>query len=161
VEPKRNKLGHHLGVLFCLAGFALLWVGWNGAASYDSSIRQFPFLISGGLGGLGLIIIGVGLWTVQSQRTERARLESNLAGLERILETLVEVVGVTAGGRDVALAGENGLVLAGASAYHDPACPLVQDHPRLRTTTPGRAAESGLAPCRTCSPEIPAVQVPG
>ena len=52
-----------------------------------------------------------------------------------------------------------GLVLAGASAYHDPACPLVQDHPRLKTTTPERAAESGLAPCRTCGPEVPAVEV--
>jgi hypothetical protein len=161
VEPKRKKQGHQLGVLFCLAGFALLWVGWNGAASYDSAIRQFPFLISGGLGGLGLIIIGVGLWVVQSQRAERAHLESNLAGLERVLETLVAVVGLTAGDRDAALVGENGLVLAGESAYHDPACPLVQDHPRLKTTTPGRATKSGLAPCRTCSPEVPAVQVPG
>ena len=161
MEPKRNKLGHQFGVLFCLAGFVLMWVGWNGAASYDSVIRQFPFLISGGLGGLGLIVIGVGLWTVQSQRAERAHLESHLAGLEKVLETLVEVVGLTAGVRDAAFVAENGLVLAGASAYHDPACPLVQDHPRLRTTTPARAAESGLAPCRTCVPETPAVQVSG
>jgi hypothetical protein len=161
VERKRTKLGHQLGVLFCLAGFVLLWVGWNGAASFDSSIRQFPYLISGGLGGLGLIIIGVGLWTVQSQRAERARLEANLAGLERVLETLVEVVGRTAGDRDAAFVGESGLVLAGTSAYHDPTCPLVQDHPRLRTTTPERAADSGLAPCRTCAPEVPAVQISG
>ncbi|MEW6477626.1 MAG: hypothetical protein AB1679_35725 [Actinomycetota bacterium] len=161
MERKRTKLGHQLGVLFCLAGFVLLWVGWNGAASFDSSIRQFPYLISGGLGGLGLIIIGVGLWTVQSQRAERARLEANLAGLERVLETLVEVVGRTAGDRDAAFVGESGLVLAGTSAYHDPTCPLVQDHPRLRTTTPERAADSGLAPCRTCAPEVPAVQISG
>jgi hypothetical protein len=159
VQRKGTKLGHQLGVLFCLAGFALLWVGWNGAASYDSAIRQFPYLISGGLGGLGLIIIGVGLWTVQSQRAERARLESNLVGLEKVLETLVEVVGLTHGNHDAAFVAEHGLVLAGSSAYHDPACPLVQDHPRLRTTTPERAADSGLAPCRTCDPKTPAVQV--
>jgi hypothetical protein len=161
VEPKRTKFGHQLGVLFCLAGFVLMWVGWNGAASYDDAIRQFPYLISGGLGGLGLIHIGVGLWTVQSQRAERARLESDLAGVERVLETLVEVVGLTAGAGSAALGAENGLVLAGTSAYHRPACTLVQDHPRLRTTTPERASESGLAPCRTCAPEAPVVQVPG
>src|SRR3954454_20397171 len=97
VEPKRTKLGHQFGVLFCLAGFVLVWVGWNGAASYDVATRQFPFLISGGVAGLGLIQIGVGLWIVQSQRAERAHLEDNLAGLNRVLETLVEVMAHTAG----------------------------------------------------------------
>jgi hypothetical protein len=162
VEQKRTKFGHQLGVLFCLGGFVLLWVGWNGAASYDNTIRQFPYLISGGIAGLGLIHIGVGLWIVQSQRAERAHLEANLAGLERVLETLVEVVGLTAGARDAALLGESGLVLAGTTAYHRPACHLVQDHPRLRTMTAEMASESGLTPCRTCSPEAAEViKLPG
>ena len=129
MEPKRSKLGGQLGVLFCLAGFILVWVGWNGAASYDIDTRQFPFLISGGIAGLCLVNVGVGLFIVQSQRAERGRLEENLAGLTRILETLVEI---TAG--EATRNGE-GLVLAGSTAYHRPACHLVQDHPRLRTMT--------------------------
>ena len=157
MESKRRKLGHQVGVLSCLAGFVLVWVGWNGAASYDSAIRQFPYLISGGIAGLGLIHVGVGLWIVQSQRAERVRLEENLAGINRVLETLVEVVAFTTGAsRGTA----NGLVLAGSTAYHRPACPLVQDHPRLTTTTPELASESGLAPCRTCEPES-LVELPG
>src|SRR5438067_4444588 len=124
VEPKRTKFGHQLGVLFCLAGFVLVWVGWNGAASYDTSIRQFPFLISGGIAGLGLIHVGVGLWIVQSQRAERARLEEDLAGLKRVLETLVEVVAMSAGTAVGGAGGNgNGLGLAGTTAYHRPACP--------------------------------------
>jgi hypothetical protein len=162
VEPKRTKLGNQLGVLFCLAGLVLVWVGWNGAASFDISTRQFPYLISGGIAGLCLVNIGVGLWIVQSQRAERARLEQNLAGLSRILETLVEVAGLTAGVAAAAGAAEhaNGLVLAGTTAYHRPACHLVQDHPRLRTMTAEMAAESGLAPCRTCEPEAKTIQLP-
>jgi hypothetical protein len=160
VERKRTKLGHQFGVLFCLAGFILVWVGWNGAASYDNSIRQFPYLISGGIAGLCLVHIGVGLWIVQSQRAERAGLEENLAGLSRVLETLVEVVGRTAGAAPGGGNG-NGLVLAGTTAYHRPACPLVQDHPRLTTTTPELAAETGLAPCRTCEPQAPVIHLPG
>ena len=165
MEPKRTKLGHQFGVLFCLAGFVLVWVGWNGAASYDIGTRQFPFLISGGIAGLGLIQVGVGLWIVQSQRAERARLEENLAGLNRVLETLVEVVALTAGSSGAAAAERgggdgNGLVLAGTTAYHRPACQLVQDHPRLTTTTAELAAESGLVPCRTCQPEAPVIRLP-
>ena len=158
MESKRRKLGQQVGVLSCLAGFVLVWVGWNGAASYDSAIRQFPYLISGGIAGLGLIHVGVGLWIVQSQRAERAHLEDNLAGINRVLETLVEVVAYTTGAHG---GNGNGLVLAGSTAYHRPACPLVQDHPRLTTTTPELATESGLAPCRTCEPESLMVQLPG
>jgi hypothetical protein len=168
VEPKRTKLGHQLGLLFCLGGLVLVWVGWNGAASYDDSIRQFPYLISGGIAGLCLVNIGVGLWIVQSQRAERNRLEENLTALGRVLETLVEVTGLAAGVGAASAAGNGGatgsgtgLVLAGTTAYHRPACQLVQDHPRLRTMTAETAAESGLAPCRTCEPESPVIQLPG
>ncbi|HET9771749.1 MAG TPA: hypothetical protein VFS16_12735 [Acidimicrobiia bacterium] len=160
MESKRTKLGHQLGVLFCLAGFVLVWVGWNGAASYDNAIRQFPYLISGGIAGLGLIHVGVGMWIVQTQRAERGRLEDNLAGLNRVLETLVAVTGYTNGAGHAGGPG-NGLVLAGKTAYHRPACRLVQDHPQLTTTTAEMASESGLIPCRTCEPQAPAVHVPG
>jgi hypothetical protein len=155
VEPKRTKLGNQLGVVLCLAGFVLVWVGWNGAASYDLSTRQFPYLISGGIAGLCLVNVGVGLFLVQSQRAERARLEANLAGLTRILETLVEVSGRIPSGT-----AEDGLVLAGSTAYHRPACHLVQNHPRLRTMTAAMATEEGLAPCRSCVPEAPVVHLP-
>jgi hypothetical protein len=153
-------------LLLCLGGFVLVWVGWNGAASYDISTRQFPFLISGGIAGLCLVNVGVGLWIVQSQRSERAALEENLAGLNRVLETLVEVTGLAAGAASAAgaaaeFASGNGLVLAGTTAYHRPACELVQNHARLRTMTAEMAAESGLAPCRTCAPEAEVIQLPG
>jgi len=163
VEPKRTKLGNQLGVAFCLAGFVLVWVGWNGAASYDLGTRQFPYLISGGIAGLCLVNVGIGLFVVQSQRAERAHLEENLAGITRILETLVEVAGLTAGAATAAgVAGHaSGLVLAGTTAYHRPACQLVQNHPQLRTMTAQMAAESGLQPCRTCEPEPSVIELPG
>ena len=155
VEPKRTKIGHQLGLLFCLGGLVLVWVGWNGAASYDDSIRQFPYLISGGIAGLCFVNIGIGLFIVQSQRAERSRLEQNMAGLTRILETLVEVQGRVPAG-----AAEDGLVLAGSTAFHRPDCHLVHDHPRLRTMTSEMAVEEGLNPCRTCEPAT-TIRLPG
>lgn len=155
MEPKRTKLGNQVGVILCLAGLVLVWVGWNGAASYNRSTQQFPYLLSGGIAGLCLVVIGVGLFVVQSQRAERAALERNLAGLTRVLETLVEL---SAGIRVPDANG--GLVLGGTSAYHRPSCDLLEDHPRLRTMTVDAASEEGLAPCRACVPPMPAVQLP-
>jgi hypothetical protein len=39
-----NTLGGKLGLFFCVAGFALMWAGWNGAASYNDIRKQFPYL---------------------------------------------------------------------------------------------------------------------
>ena len=30
-----NTLGGKLGLLFCVAGLAVIWAGWNGAGSYN------------------------------------------------------------------------------------------------------------------------------
>jgi hypothetical protein len=155
VEPKRTKLGNQLGVVFCLVGFVLVWVGWNGAASFDLATRQFPYLISGGIAGLCFVNVGIGLFIVQSQRAERTRLEENLAGLTRALETLVEVTGRVPAGT-----AEDGLVLAGSTAFHRLDCHLVHDHPRLRTMTSEMAVEEGLNPCRTCEPAT-TIRLPG
>lgn len=151
MESKRSKLGGQVGVILCLGGLILVWVGWNGAASYDRITEQFPFLLSGGVAGLCLVVIGVGLIVVQSQRAERATLEQQLAGLSRILETLVEI-SADISRRD----GGDGLVLAATTAYHRPTCGLLEDHPRLRTMTADSAVEEGLLACRTCHPPVPA-----
>jgi hypothetical protein len=79
-----NTLGGKLGLFFCVAGFALMWAGWNGAASYNDIRKQFPYLISGGLVGLALVVIGVGLMVIQSQRADRVQLEANLVELRNI-----------------------------------------------------------------------------
>jgi hypothetical protein len=156
-----NKLGGQLGLLFCLAGLIAIWVGWNGAASYNDLRQQFPWLISGGITGLALVIIGVGLFVVQSQRADRVQLEANLVELRRILERMTGAsigngsAGVQPGGPGVSPE----VVVAGPNAYHRPSCKLVQDREGLKKMTPEAAAASGLPPCRTCSPDEAEVPV--
>ena len=158
MQAKRTKLGHQLGVLFCLCRIRPR-VG--GVERRSQLRRQHPAVPVPDLGRdrrAGPHPHRCRPVDVQSQRAERVQLEENLAGLSRVLETLVEVVARTAGApgaAGVVHAEGNGLVLAGTTAYHRPACRLAQDHPRLVTTTAEMATESGLAPCRTCEPEVP------
>lgn len=51
-----------------LAGFATIGFGWKVAARTLDVAFQTPALISGGLGGLTLILIGAGLANVQVSR---------------------------------------------------------------------------------------------
>ena len=143
-----NTLGGKLGIFFCVAGLALIWAGWNGAASYNDIRKQFPYLISGRLGGLALVVIGVGLMVIQSQRADRVQLEANLVELRRLLERTTGTP--TTNGSEA----ESTLVVAGPSAYHRPGCKLVAGRD-LRKMTPEQAQADGLEPCRTCGAPAP------
>lgn len=77
-----SDLGSKLGTGLCAAGILLVFLGWNGAASVDRVEAQFPYLISGGVAGLTLVVIGVGLIVVQNQRADRAMLQQTLRELE-------------------------------------------------------------------------------
>jgi hypothetical protein len=44
--------------LAVVGGFALMVLGWYGAAHTSRQIEQIPYLISGGLIGLGLVVVG-------------------------------------------------------------------------------------------------------
>jgi hypothetical protein len=80
-----SDLGGKLGVGLIGGGFLLIFLGWNGAASVDRVPSQFPYLISGGVGGLSLVVVGVGVLVVQNQRADRAELQATLQELRRAL----------------------------------------------------------------------------
>jgi len=139
-----STFGGKLGLLFCVAGFAVIWAGWNGAAGYNDIRKQFPYLISGGIAGLALVIVGVGLMVVQSQRADRVQLEANLTELRSILDRMSG--GPAAGGTGPETAA---LVVAGPGSYHRPDCRLVAGR-NLKTMTAEEASAAGLERCRVC-----------
>jgi len=142
-----NTLGGKLGLLFCVAGLAVIWAGWNGAASYNDIRKQFPYLISGGLAGLALVVIGVGLMVIQSQRADRVQLEANLNELRRILDRLTGLPK----SNGAAAEADTDLVVAGPGSYHRPTCKLVAGRD-LRKMTIEQAQAANLEPCRSCAP---------
>lgn len=151
MKLRAHTLGGRLGVVFCLAGLVLIWAGWNGAASYNDIRRQFPYLISGGVAGLALVVIGAGLFVVQSLRADRVQLEANLVELRAILERLtLAPAGNGSEARGVAEGAP--LVVAGPTTYHRPECRLVEGRDGLRTMSVEAAESAGLSPCRTCAP---------
>jgi MFS family permease len=60
-------------IALILGGFVAIGLGWRGAARSLIVAEQLPFLISGGLGGLALIVAGAGTLAVQASRYWNAR----------------------------------------------------------------------------------------
>ena len=137
------------GMAVCAAGFASIALGWNGAARLTVVDQQFPFLMSGGVLGVALVLFGVGVLLVSQIRTERQKL-SRL--LERLAGTLgrpsVDSMSVAAEGNGSG----NGLVMAGPSTYHRFDCALINGRPGLDRVTVEAARARGLSECRVCRP---------
>jgi hypothetical protein len=71
-----------LAVAAMVAGVVVLVLGWVGVSSTELVAKQVPYVMSGGLGGLVLLMIGGTLWLSADFRDEwRAldRLEERLA----------------------------------------------------------------------------------
>ncbi|MDP1819692.1 MAG: hypothetical protein Q8K58_07320 [Acidimicrobiales bacterium] len=73
------------GLALVVAGFIALFLAWNGAAGLDHVEGQIPYLLSGGLVGVGLIGAGLTVVNVQSRRQDHAEL---LGKLEELVEAL-------------------------------------------------------------------------
>jgi hypothetical protein len=85
VRNRWARMGGKLGMLFAGLGFLLMVIGWNGAAGLDYVQGQIPYVISGGLVGLGLVILGAVLLLVESNRRDRMMLERRLEDLTAAL----------------------------------------------------------------------------
>src|SRR5688500_14157059 len=86
-----SQLGGKLGVAVCVVGFVLIFLGWNGAASFNFLPQQFPYLISGGIAGLALVAVGAALLVIEAARAERAELQGSIEDLRRAVESLGSV----------------------------------------------------------------------
>jgi hypothetical protein len=159
VGPNFARLGGQLGVILCLLGFLVLFLGWNGAAGKNVIMAQFPFLISGGIAGLAIVVVGAALLIVQNAREDRARLE---ATLERLIAA-VEAGGSGAprsapagmGGMGAGMgAGFGGgmMMLAGTTSYHRVDCSLAEAREEAHIVGLEEVLTRGLAPCRVCKP---------
>jgi hypothetical protein len=147
-----GRLGGKLGIAVSLLGFLLIYLGWNGAGSFNDIRQQFPYLISGGIAGLAFVIIGAALLVIEAARAERAELQVTLLELRDALESVGGGAGVTT----VPLTSAQGdVVVAGASSYHRPTCRLVDGRDDLDVLDTAAAEERGLAPCRICTPDAP------
>jgi hypothetical protein len=142
-------------------GFVLILFGWYGAARTPNLFEQIPYLISGGLIGVAMVI-GAGLlyfgsWVASAARTQRAADDEMLATLKEIRDELRRrEVPVPAQPTRSRRASANGaprapefVATASGSMLHRPDCTIVADRNDLHAVDPDT---SGMRPCRLCHP---------
>src|SRR5687768_9100670 len=82
----------YVPVVTIVIGFALIGLGWNGAASVDYTQGQLPYLISGGVAGLAFVFYGSAALVVRAlkkgSQSQREQLEEITQTLHRVASAM-------------------------------------------------------------------------
>jgi hypothetical protein len=146
-----------VGGIIAPLGLVIVLLGWWGAAHTPYVFEQLPYVISGGLLGVGLIFLGAFFyfthWITQLVKEHRAQSTAVLQALERLE---VQLAGLGEAPADPAAVAANGahpdgpalVATAQGTMAHRPDCVVVAGKPGLRPV----AWDDGLSACKLCEP---------
>jgi len=72
----RNQWDRAIALLAVIGGIAAVVIGWIGSQGTIFTFEQVPYLISGGLLGTCLVVVGAALWISADLRDEWRKLDS-------------------------------------------------------------------------------------
>lgn len=78
----------YIGIAVAALGFVLILIAWGQVAGEVNVALQMPYLISGGLTGLGLVMVGVTIVSVAARRRDAVLREQQTALLADALREL-------------------------------------------------------------------------
>jgi len=142
-----------IGSILMPLGAVLVLLAWYGASHTTRLFEQVPYMISGGLMGIVLVIAGgfcyFGFFLARLLSTSREMLDSLLR-----LEERFESIGLSAdapAARGARLPLVPLVATKSGTMFHRPDCPTVAGKPaaELRSVR----STDGLTPCRICVPE--------
>jgi hypothetical protein len=142
-----------VGAALITVGIPIILLGWYGASHTPYVFEQVPYVISGGMLGLALAVVGglfyFAYWITRQIQETRRQSDQTQQSLSEIKDLLAK--GVIATTADKAHATGNGSFVATekGSMFHRSDCVVVQGRDDLRAVEPEGA---GLEPCKICEP---------
>ncbi len=142
-------------------GLLFLVLGWIGVARTVLVFDQLPYLASGGLIGLALVVLGGFLYfahwqslLVEDNREQRRLIVQQQADvldrLDRLTNALLAGSHAAAGGPEPSAAPDQLVVTENGAMVHRANCPIVQGRDQLHRVSVTEAGE--YRPCRICTP---------
>jgi hypothetical protein len=164
-----DRVRPYVAWVLIVLGAVSIFLAWYGVSGQSITAKQLPYLVSGGLTGLALIIVAAALLTTDGFRREVGRLE----GVERKVDDLyallvepdladspepaasepdatIDAVPETAGGRPDGSA--DFAALPDSTSFHRADCALVAGKADASPVEADAAAARGLRPCPVCAP---------
>lgn len=125
-----------------IAGGALVVAGWYGAAHTNIVSEQIPYLISGGLLGVALLILAGIVAASATTHAELRGIREELARTQRGDTNLAMTLRPVTATRV--------LIVPSGRTYHAPGCPIPEG--KTATTLPrDEAVATGFTACKLCA----------
>jgi len=168
VRAGRGGVDRYLFIAACVLvplGLSLVLLGWYGSAHTPYQFEQLPYVISGGLLGTALAVLG-GLayfahWMTRVVNDQRAQTERIVSALENLASSS-NGAGVGAGAPAAAAAatatrssrarangGGSFVATPTGTMFHRPDCVVVANRPKVRKVS---ADAKGFEACKLCDP---------
>ncbi len=148
-----------LGWILIGVGALLMLLGYLGVSREALPAKQIPYLVSGGIGGMFLAVLGSYFLGTQELRRDSGRLdrlEDMVSELHQVLLRRPDAPDVTAlasptNGTSASTPARQVLAVDGADLFHRRACSMVEGKDATELT-PAAARKQGLRPCPLCGP---------
>lgn len=151
-----------LGWVLAALGALALFLGWYGVSGQALTAKQLPYVVSGGLTGVALILLACVFLVSEDLHRQLGRLDR----VERAVTELHALLVEEAAGAEllerapvapVPRVDTDALVaLPTGGSYHRAGCALVAGKAAVAPVTAAEAARRGLRPCRLCEPVLAA-----
>jgi hypothetical protein len=166
----RNTWQIIAGSLLLPLGIALILLAWSGAAHGRVDQQQIPYLVSGGIGGLAVVMIGCFFYWAhwlyriydQADMHHQEAMREQREMTRALIDALTSGAGYpspSGGGTSIgvapngSVAGRTFVATPTGNNFHTTGCPMVANRlGSLRTVTEDDAEE--MKPCRVCDPLV-------
>lgn len=148
-----------IGWVFIGLGALLILLGYLGVSREAIVAKQIPYLVSGGIGGVLLCIVGVYFLGTEELRKDSGRLdrlEQLVVELHAVLLSRPDAPEVGAEGQRENGAASTVLAVRGGESFHRAGCTMVAGK-KAEELTVDAARDRGLTPCPLCEPAAAAV----
>lgn len=92
VRSGSHMTGIWIGLAVVVAGFAAIFFSWSKVAGLTNVAEQVPYLVSSGLFGLGLVIVGAAIVDVFVRRRDSGERKEQLAQMTEALSEVRELL---------------------------------------------------------------------
>jgi hypothetical protein len=145
-----DRLMELVGVILLPVGLTAILLGYLGASREGLVFLQVPYLISGGLLGVGLLFasgsVYLASWISRSAAATRAQ-NAELIEEVRKLSDRMATMALAAAGEGARTGNGTYVATPSGSMFHRPDCAVVTGRDDLREVSP-----EGMNPCGMCDP---------
>jgi hypothetical protein len=149
-----------VGWVLAALGALALFLGWYGVSGESLTAKQLPYLVSGGLTGIALVVLASAFLATEDVRRQLSQVNDLRRKVDDLYALFVEDLAAPAPAR--AGSAEQTVVDAGVvvalpvgTSYHRPSCGLVTGKSAAAVVDAKAVRARKLRPCRICNPPTP------